>query len=158
MPPRELDPGSDAGDLRIAVAVSEFNQPVSEGLLQGALEALAGGGVSDVTVVGVPGAFELPLACKELAVAGYDAVVALGAVIEGETDHYEFIAAETARGLMEVNLTAGVPVAFGVLTVREAQHAIVRSNAGPDNKGAEAAHAAIAAALAGRAIRASRQR
>lgn len=141
-----------ADGLRVAVAVAEFNGPVTEGLLEGALDHLEQAGCSDVAVVRVPGAFELPVVCHRLAASGYDAVVALGAVIAGETDHYEHIATQAARGLMDVSLATGVPVAFGVLTAREADHAVARSRPGPGNKGTEAARAALEAARVLRGI------
>ncbi len=143
----ETSPAPDASRLRVAVAVSSFNAPVTEGLLRGALEYLEEAGCADVTVARVPGSFELPLLCRRLAEAGFDAVVALGAVIKGETDHYEHIATQAARGLMDATLATGVPIGFGVLTAREAGHAVERSKPGPGNKGIEAAEAAVAAAL-----------
>ncbi len=139
-------PPLDGSGLRVAVAVAEFNPDVSDGLLDGAMAVLESAGVEHVPIVRVPGCFELPLAAQRLAAAGYDAVVALGAVVEGETDHYEHIATQCSAGLMRVSLDTGVPVGFGVLTVRERDHAVVRSR-GPDNKGAEAAHAALSLAL-----------
>jgi 6,7-dimethyl-8-ribityllumazine synthase len=103
-------------------------------------------GADEVRQEKVPGAFELPLAAKAAAIAGYDAVVALGAVIRGETDHYEHIAREAASGLASVALETGVPVGFGVLTVADESQALARSAPGPENKGAEAARAAVAMA------------
>jgi 6,7-dimethyl-8-ribityllumazine synthase len=150
-----------ARGLRVAIVRSLFNRPVTDGLLAGASEALAGMGVASrsVSVFDLPGAFELPLAAREAARSGrFDAVVALGAVIEGETDHYEHVAREAASGLAAVARETGVPVAFGVLTVRQEEHALRRAAAGPDNKGAEAARAAVMTALALRAIRANRSR
>jgi 6,7-dimethyl-8-ribityllumazine synthase len=106
-----------------------------------------------VAVFDLPGAFELPLAARAAARSGrHDAVVALGAVIEGETDHYEHVAREAASGLAAVARETGVPVAFGVLTVREEEQARRRAAPGPGNKGAEAARAAVMTALALRAI------
>ena len=153
MPEIPLD--LDGSGLKVAVAVSTFNEPVTGGLLQGALEALAEAGVADPTVVEAPGAIELPLLAKALIEAGHDAVVALGAVILGETDHYEHVATQCAAGLRQVALETGTPVAFGVLTAREVPQATERSRPGPGNKGAEAAEAAVAAANALRAIRSS---
>lgn len=138
----------DITDLRIGIAVSEFNRRVTEGLLSGALEALERAGVEDVTVAWMPGAFELPLAAQEYAKAGYDMVIALGAVVEGETDHYEHVAHRSSEGLLRVSLEHGIPVAFGVLTTRLGEHALARSAPGPDNKGAEAAEAALKTASA----------
>lgn len=136
----------DAPHLSVAVAVSQFNSSVTEGLLTGALSALAASGVSSPAVVTVPGSFELPVVCLRLA-SRHDAVVALGAVIEGETDHYTHIATEVASGLMRVSLDTGTPVGFGVLTVTDPEHAKARAAPGPGNKGAEAAEAAVKAAL-----------
>lgn len=142
----------DASGLRIGVARSTFNSAVTDGLLAGALAVLEGAGADEVYTMEVPGAFELPLAADVLARAGFDAVVALGAVILGDTDHYEHIAHRTSEGLMQVMLDRGVPVAFGVLTVRDVAQAAARSGTGSDNKGAEAAEAAIAMASALRTL------
>jgi len=137
----------DARGLRIAVLRARFNDRVVDGLLAGARQALdeAGARPEDVTVVDVPGAFELPLAAQAAARSKrFDAVVALGAVIRGETDHYEHIAREAASGLARVARDCALPVAFGVLTVGEEGQALTRSAPGPENKGAEAARAAVA--------------
>ena len=133
----------DASDLRIGVVRSLFNQRVTDGLLQGATEVLEEAGAHNVTMIDVEGAFEVPLVAQQLASGGYDAVVALGAVIDGETDHYEHIAGRTSEGLMKVMLDTGVPIAFGILTVTDPDHAIARSAPGEKNKGREAANAAI---------------
>jgi len=130
----------DAAGLKVGVAAAMFNPEITDGLLEGALSVLDD---AEVVVVRVPGSFELPLVARTLVEAGCDAVVALGAVVLGETDHYEHIARETARGLQDVMLEAGVPVAFGVLTVRDVEHARTRSLPGPGNKGTEAAEAAV---------------
>ena len=148
-----------ARGLRVAIVRSLFNRPVTDGLLAGARAALAGMGAAErrVVVYDLPGAFELPLAAQAAARSGrFDAVVALGAVIEGETDHYEHVAREAASGLAAVARETGVPVAFGVLTVRQEEHARRRAAAGPDNKGAEAARAAVTTALVLRSIRTGR--
>lgn len=150
---REIAPAFDASGLRVAIAVATFNAFVTDGLLDGALAALEKAGASDVLVVRVPGSFELPVVAKALAEGGFDAIVALGAVIEGETDHYEHVATQTAAGLREVSTATGVPVALGVLTVRDPQHARERSLPGAGNKGAEAAEGAVIAANAIRTIR-----
>ena len=133
----------DAAGLRIGVVRSLFNQPVTDGLLHGAIEVLEQAGARDVTTINVEGAFEVPVVAQRLASEGYDAVIALGAVIEGETDHYEHIAGRTSEGLMRVMLDTGVPIAFGILTVTDPDHAIARSAPGEKNKGSEAANAAI---------------
>jgi 6,7-dimethyl-8-ribityllumazine synthase len=137
----------DARGLRIAVVRARFHPETADGLLFGALDALREMGATDeaVTVADVPGAFELPLAARVGAESGrFDAVVALGAVIRGETDHYEHIAREASAGLAAVARETGVPVGFGVLTVADLAQARARSAPGPDNKGAEAARAAVA--------------
>jgi 6,7-dimethyl-8-ribityllumazine synthase len=134
-------------DLRVGVVVSMFNEVVTAGLLEGALQALERAGIENPTVVRVPGAFELPVVAKALIEKGCDCVVALGAVIEGETDHYEHVATQAAAGLRQVAAATGVPIGFGVLTTREVAQARERSLPGPGNKGAEAADAAVATAL-----------
>lgn len=147
---------ASARGLRVAILRSLFNQHVSDGLVEGARTALAqmGGAAADAVVYDVPGAFELPLAAKAAAGSGrFDAVVALGAVIQGDTDHYDHVAREAAAGLARAALDTGVPVAFGVLTVREARQAEERAMPGPGNKGAEAARAAVMLAATLRAIR-----
>lgn len=141
----------DASGVRIAVVRSKFNDVVTSGLAAGAstyLEAVE----ADYRVFDAPGAFELPLFAARLCDAGFDAVVALGAVIEGETDHYAHVAHRASEGLMRVALETGKPVAFGILTVRTLQHALDRSQTGPGNKGAEAAAAAVESVLALREI------
>ncbi len=133
-------------NARIAIVVSRYNEEIAEGLLQGARAALAEAGVPEnrVTVVRVPGAFELPAAALRAATRGdFDAVVCLGCLIKGDTMHFEYIAEAAAHGIMDVSLTTGVPVTFGVLTTITEEQAIVRSRSGPDNKGREAALAAL---------------
>jgi 6,7-dimethyl-8-ribityllumazine synthase len=133
----------DGSGLRIAVARATYNRPVTDGLLEGAVRALQDAGVGEPTVVEVPGAFDLPLIVRRLAQAGNDAVVAIGAVVEGETDHYEHVAHRATEGLMQVMLETGVPVTFGILTVRDPAHAFARSGPNEHNKGREAAEAAV---------------
>jgi 6,7-dimethyl-8-ribityllumazine synthase len=138
---------ADGTGLRFALVRSLFNAVVVDGLLTGAREALSESGVAEagLTVIDVPGAFELPLAAAAAAHSGrFDGIVALGAVIRGETDHYEHIAREAAAGLSAVARETGVPVGFGVLTVDTIAQARKRSRPGEDNKGAEAARAALA--------------
>jgi 6,7-dimethyl-8-ribityllumazine synthase len=134
----------DAADLRIGVVRSLVNRPITDGLLTGALDAVAEAGANDVTVIDVEGAFEVPLMARSMAIAGgYDAIVTIGAVVEGETDHYEHIAHQVAAGLMRVGLDTGIPVSFGILTVRDPAHAFARSAPGGKNKGRESAEAAV---------------
>lgn len=131
---------------RIAIVVARFNQPVTSLLLSGCRRALLESGVADadIHVVDAPGAWELPLACQRLARSGrFDAVIALGAVIRGETAHFDFISAECARGLQQVALASDVPVAFGVLTPENGEQAIERADPERKDKGREAALAAL---------------
>jgi 6,7-dimethyl-8-ribityllumazine synthase len=129
--------------LRVGVVVSSFNQVITDGLLQGALEALETAGTGQVTLVRVPGALEIPVAARRLIETGHDAVVALAAVIRGETDHYEHVAAQSIAGLARLAASTGVPIGNAVLTVTEFDHARQRSLPGPGNKGHEAAMAAL---------------
>jgi len=136
--------------VRFAIVVARFNEEITSGLLAGAREALAKASVrdEDVFVVHVPGAFEIPVAAMRLAETGdFDAVICLGCLIKGDTMHFEYIASATSHGIMDVSTTTGVPVAFGVLTTITDEQAEVRSAPGPDNKGREAALAAIEMAV-----------
>lgn len=137
---------ADASGLRIAVARSRFNDRITSGLATGAVSYLESTGAR-FDVIDVPGAFELPLVASRLLAVGYDAVVALGAVVDGDTDHYEHVAHRASEGLMRVALDTGKPVAFGILTVRKEEQALLRSKPGPGNKGAEAAAAALETAI-----------
>jgi 6,7-dimethyl-8-ribityllumazine synthase len=138
--------GLSGSGLRVAVAVSRFNEFITERLLDGALDGLTRRGVdgSSITVARVPGAFELPLVCQRLAASGeFDAVIALGAVIRGATGHYDFVAGQCASGLQQAQLATGVPVIFGVLTTDTIEQAIERAGSKAGNKGFEAAATAI---------------
>ena len=131
---------------RFAIVVSRFNEEITEGLLQGARKRLADASVPDenVTVVRVPGAFEIPIAGQRLGESGeYDAIICLGCLIKGETMHFEYIAEAASHGIMQAAAATGVPMAFGVLTALTQQQAVERSQSGPDNKGSEAAAAAL---------------
>lgn len=136
-------PDLDGAELAIAVVVSRFNEDISKRLLRGALDALGGHGVEEPDVFWVPGSLELPVTALTLAEkGGHDAIVCLGCVIRGETYHFEVVAGQAAAGIMQVQLDTGVPVTFGVLTTEDRDQALARS--GPkNNKGAEAAEAAI---------------
>jgi len=136
-------PDLSGADLDIAVIVSRYNEDVSKRLLRGALEALKEHGIEEPDVYWVPGALELPVTALTLAEkGGHDAIVCLGCVVRGETYHFEIVAGQSAAGLMQVQLDTGVPIAFGVLTTEDRDQAQARS--GPkNNKGAEAAEAAI---------------
>lgn len=147
----KLQPGKIEGELsaaglRFAIAVSRFNSFITERLLTAALDALqrAGAASKDVDVVRVPGAFELPLTSKKLAQTGnYDALIAIGCVIRGETAHYDYVCSETSRGLQLAQMDTGVPVMFCVLTVDTLEQAIDRAGLKSGNKGFEAGLAAI---------------
>ncbi|MFT4674440.1 MAG: 6,7-dimethyl-8-ribityllumazine synthase [Reinekea sp.] len=131
---------------RYAIVVTRWNSFVVDHLQSGALDALKRHGISEeqITVIKVPGAFELPLVCQRLADTGqYDALIALGAVIRGGTPHFEYVAGEAAGGLNSVALTFDIPVVFGVLTVDSIEQAIERSGTKAGNKGAESALVAI---------------
>ena len=136
-------PNLDAGELRIAIVVARFNEEVTKRLLRGAQSALQQHGVQETDVYWVPGSLELPVTALALAEKGeHDAIVCLGAVIRGETFHFEVVAMQSASGLMQVQLDTGVPITFGVLTTEDRDQALARS--GPkNNKGADAAEAAI---------------
>jgi 6,7-dimethyl-8-ribityllumazine synthase len=142
----ELQGSHRAPGFRFAIIVSRFNADVTDGLLNGARGELAEAGVrdEDITLVRVPGAFELPVAAGRLAATGrFDALICLGCVIKGDTMHFEYISAAASRGMMDVSIAAGVPVAFGMLTALDDDQARARSADGPDNKGREAARAAV---------------
>lgn len=135
-----------AEGLRFGLVVSRFNSFITERLLAAALDALERGGAAskDVNVVRVPGAFELPLTSKKLAQTGkYDALIAIGCVIRGETAHYDYVCSETSRGLQLAQMDTGVPVIFCVLTVDTLEQAIDRAGLKSGNKGFEAGLAAI---------------
>jgi 6,7-dimethyl-8-ribityllumazine synthase len=158
--PRELIGTLDGTGLRVGVVVARFNAYITERLLAGALRALADAGVADgdVTIVRVPGAFEVPLAARELARAGVDAVVCLAAVIRGDTPHFEFVAQAAADGVRQGMLEALVPMSFGVLTTNTVEQAVERSDEGQGNKGAEAVQTAIEMVRVQSAIRGEKRR
>jgi 6,7-dimethyl-8-ribityllumazine synthase len=132
--------------LRFAVVVPRFNDFITAKLLEGAMDALRRHGVveEDVTVARVPGSFEIPLVAKKLAASGkYDAVICLGAVIRGATPHFDYVAAEVAKGVAAVGLQTGVPTIFGVLTTDTIEQAVEREGTKSGNKGFDAAVSAI---------------
>jgi 6,7-dimethyl-8-ribityllumazine synthase len=147
----KFQPSSTSGDLkasglRFAIVVSRFNSFITERLLGAAVDALqrAGAAEKDVEVARVPGAFELPLAAKKLAATGrYDALIAIGCVLRGETTHYDYVCSETARGLQLAQMDAGLPIIFCVLTCDTLEQAIDRAGLKGGNKGFEAGLAAI---------------
>jgi 6,7-dimethyl-8-ribityllumazine synthase len=136
----------DASDMRVGIVVSRFNELISQRLLDGAVDTLLRHGASDeqLTVVWVPGSFEIPIAARTLAEhAEVDAVVCLGAVIRGETAHFDHVAGEAARGIATVHAATGVPATFGVLTVDTLEQALDRAGGKQGNKGADAALTAV---------------
>ena len=144
--PAKIDGALNGAGLRFGIAVSRFNSFITERLLQGALDALERGGAAnkDVDVVHVPGSFELPLAAKKMAATGnYDALIAIGCVLRGETAHYDYVCSETARGLQLTQMDTGVPVMFCVLTCDTLEQAIDRAGLKGGNKGFEAGLGAI---------------
>ncbi|MEH6543990.1 MAG: 6,7-dimethyl-8-ribityllumazine synthase [Porticoccaceae bacterium] len=143
---RPVEGSFDAEDARFAIVVARWNSDITENLLAGALRALTRHGVSEnaVQVYRVPGAFELPLAANKIALTGkVDAVITLGCVIRGGTPHFEYVCAETTRGIGDVALTTGLPIAFGLLTTDDLKQAQDRSGDNEENKGEEAALTAL---------------
>lgn len=131
-----------AAGLSVAIVVARYNEAITRKLLEGALQALRETSAEAVDVFDVPGAFELPFAAKKLA-GRFQAVVALGCVIRGDTPHFDYVAGECARGLQQVMLETGVPVAFGVLTTENLEQAQIRAGGAMGNKGYDAAMTAI---------------
>ncbi len=135
----------DASGLKFAVIVSRFNDLVSKGLLDGALDCLKrhGAGDESIDIIWAPGAFEIPVVAKKLAAKKYNAIICLGAVIRGGTPHFDYVASEAAKGVAKVSLDSGVPVIFGILTTDNLEQALERAGAKPGNKGFAAAMSAI---------------
>ena len=147
----------NAEGLRLAVVVSRFNSFVTDRLRDGALEAIqkAGGSISEKDLIDIPGAWEFPVTVRALANrGGYDAIVCLGAVIRGDTPHFDFVAGEAARGIADATAATGVPMAFGILTTNTVEQASDRAGGKLGNKGFDAAMTAIEMALLMRKLRA----
>jgi 6,7-dimethyl-8-ribityllumazine synthase len=143
----------DASPFRFVIVVSRFNEDITSSLRRGALGALLERGAENVQVFDVPGAYEIPQAARAAAETGrFDAVVCLGCVIRGETPHFDYISSAVAHGIMRAAGETGVPMAFGVLTTDTMEQAAARAGDGQDNKGREAAHAAIEMAALYRAL------
>jgi 6,7-dimethyl-8-ribityllumazine synthase len=143
---RTIEGSQRATGFRFAIVVSKYNDFVTDRLQAGALAALASAGVAsdDITIVRVPGAFEIPLAAQHAAESGrFDAIVCLGCLIRGETSHFEYISSAVANGLTTAAPATGVPMAFGVLTTHSVEEALARAGDGAGNKGHEAAVAAV---------------
>lgn len=146
---------TNVGDQSFAIVAGRFNAFIVERLVEGALDALLRHGVHGeaITVVRVPGAWELPLACKQLAKSGrFGALIALGAVIRGATPHFDHVAGQAARGIAQVSLEAGLPIAFGVLTTDTIEQAVERAGTKAGNKGYDAAMVALEMVSLGRAL------
>lgn len=143
---KNIDGDLIARGARFGIALGRFNSFIGERLLEGAIDALVrhGADAANIEVVRVPGAFEMPLALKTMAASKkYDALIALGAVIRGETPHFEYVAGECAKGVSQVSMQFDLPVAFGVLTVDTIEQAIERAGTKAGNKGVDAALTAI---------------
>jgi 6,7-dimethyl-8-ribityllumazine synthase len=145
MPIPTLEGSLDAKNLRVAIVVSRFNEFITEQLTKGALARLEERGCppENIRVVKVPGAWELAIVAKQLAARGWHAIIALGAIIRGDTPHFDYVASGATEGLNRVSLDTGVPIAFGVLTTDDMQQAMDRAGGKSGNKGAEAADVAI---------------
>jgi 6,7-dimethyl-8-ribityllumazine synthase len=144
--PKVLEGQLTAQGLRFAIVVSRFNSLVTQRLLEGALDALRRHGADEnaITVVYVPGSFEIPLVAKRLAQSGaFDAVICLGCIIRGDTPHFEYVASEAAKGIAQVALETGVPTIFGVVTADTLEQALERAGAKAGNRGFEAAMTAM---------------
>lgn len=144
--PNLIEGQMDAKGLKFGIVISRYNSFITQRLLEGALDGLLRHGVADedITVLYVPGSFEIPLAALKLAQSGkFDAVLALGAVIRGSTPHFDFVAAECAKGVAQAALRTGVPVAFGVVTTDTIEQAVERAGTRIPNRGFEAALTAI---------------
>ena len=136
----------DGSGLKIGIVAAKFNEFITTKLVEGVEEGLSENGVdvTDVTIAYVPGSFEIPVVASKMAHSGnYDAVICLGAVIKGDTDHYEYVAGEATRGIADVSLSSGIPVIFGVLTTHTMQHALERCGGRKGNAGHSCAVTAI---------------
>jgi 6,7-dimethyl-8-ribityllumazine synthase len=152
----QLEGSNKGAGLRFAVVVAKFNDFVTKRLQSGALDALAAAGVSgnDISVIKVPGAFEIPFAARQAAEqGGFAAIICLGCLIKGATPHFEYIASAASHGIVEAAASTGVPMTFGVLTTNSVEEALERAGAGSTNKGWEAAMAAVEMATLQKEIR-----
>lgn len=149
---RIVEGSTDGRGLKIGIVAARWNQAITDRLVEGASNRLEEVGVEEITVLRVSGALELPLGAQKLAEAGCDAVVAIGTVVKGETDHYDIVVRESTQGVARVALDTGVPVANAILAVHDYQLAVERAGSGDTNKGAEAAGAAVETATAFREL------
>jgi 6,7-dimethyl-8-ribityllumazine synthase len=143
--PKFIEGSLDATGLKVGIVVSRFNVFITEHLLTGAINELISHGVNegDIEVIRVPGAFEIPLAAKKICSRGKDVIICLGAVIRGDTPHFDYVATEAARGVAAVSMETDIPIMFGVLTSDNIEQAEDRAGGKCGNKGADAALAAI---------------
>lgn len=141
---KDITGNLDGSKLKVGIIVSRFNELISKNLLEGAMDCLKRHGTKEtnIEVIWVPGAFEIPMIAKKVA-KNYDAVICLGAIIRGATPHFEYVAAEAAKGVANVSLETGTPVIFGILTTDNVEQALERAGAKPGNKGFAAALSAI---------------
>jgi len=135
----------DAQDLKVAIIVSRFNSFITEKLVDGAIDAFLrhNGSEKDITLIKVPGAFEIPMALSKIADNSFDGVLCLGAIIRGSTPHFDFIANETSKGIAQISLRSKMPVSFGILTTDTIEQAIERAGTKMGNKGFDAMNALI---------------
>ena len=153
---RTVEGSGEGAGLSVGIAVASWNQSITDRLLEGALGRLDALGVDDVTVVRVPGALELPVAAKSLIERGADAVIAIGTVVKGDTDHYDIVVRESAAGIALLAVETGIPVANAILAVHDPERAVERAGRDDSNKGAEAAEAAVQTATALKGLNESR--
>ena len=144
--PRTIEGQMNAQGLKFAIVATRFNDFIVDRLVGGAVDYLTrhGGSADDITIIRVPGAFEMPVVCQKAAKSGkYDAVIALGAVIRGATPHFEYVSSEATKGIAHVTLETGVPIGFGLLTTDNLEQAVERAGSKAGNKGVEAASAVL---------------
>lgn len=144
--PKIIEGSLSAKGLKFGIAVSRFNDFISDKLLEGAVDTLLRSGASDadIEIVKAPGSFEMPVAAQAMAKKGiYDAIICLGTIIRGSTPHFDYIATEAAKGIAKVSLDAGLPIAFGIITADNLEQAIERAGTKSGNKGRDAALSAI---------------
>ncbi len=143
---RTIEGQMNAEGLKFAIVATRFNDFIVDRLVGGAVDYLIrhGGALEDITLIRIPGAFELPVVCQKIAKSGkYDAIVALGAVIRGATPHFDFVASEATKGIAHISLDTGVPIGFGLLTTDTLEQAVERAGSKAGNKGVEASAAVL---------------
>lgn len=144
--PRIIEAQMNAQGVKFAIVATRFNDFIVDRLVGGAVDYIArhGGSTDDITIVRIPGAFEMPVVCQKLAKSGkYDGIIALGAVIRGATAHFDYVAGEATKGIAHVSLETGVPIGFGLLTTDNIEQAVERAGSKAGNKGAESAAAVL---------------